>query len=811
MQFADVAVDAEANFLRPFCYSNGSTVLSSGDVVTVPFGRQTLYGIVVNITDTPSFDPSRIRVVHERVQGGPFIDERRLNLGQWISRYYRCGLYSALALMLPPRFIPRLQTKIMPLMKVNEDSPEWASMRPREKHVLELLEASGTKGILESTLIRRLGVDGKSHLNSMIRQRKITRATNLPPIRGKLARRKVFSLTKPLEQALKAVSDSSKVTTSQRETRSSLLRTIESMPDRYIATELVAQFGGGATAWARKNEHIVATEQEFEKDPLHNLEIEPKPGPQLSTEQAIVINTVISSTKRPGRGFLLFGATGSGKTEVYLQLVKHVLSQGKQAIVLVPEISLTEQLLHRFAGRFPERVATLHSGLTDSERLGQWYKVHKGERDIVLGSRSALFAPVNNLGLIVMDEEHEWAYEQHNRGPRYSARAAALRLSQYWGCPLVLGSATPDVGSFFAAERGRLQLLRLPNKTAYRKPTIVHVVDMRNELRHGHSHILSRRLIKSMRSRLANGEQVILFLNRRGYAAFIECLNCGTLRNCTRCELPLTLHLVKEQAKLICHHCGMNTSARSACRLCGGKEVARNGFGIQALEDKLKEDFPGEEIIRWDSDSTKTAAAHTKIWHKAQTGDASILIGTQMVAKGHHFPNVTLAAAVAADIGLSIPDFRAPERTFQILTQLVGRAGRGKVEGEAIIQTFTPAHYAVACAAVQDAESFYQQEITKRSNMWLPPFTRICRLECSDKSNSNGLTKAQGYLAQLRQTQIDTGNTQIELYGPVPAWPHRLRGLYRWRLILKGNNPFALLDVTTVPQGWRLEVDPVST
>jgi primosomal protein N' (replication factor Y) len=509
------------------------------------------------------------------------------------------------------------------------------------------------------------------------------------------------------------------------------------------------------------------------------------------------------------RVFLLHGVTGSGKTEIYLQALAETVRLGKKGIVLVPEIALTPQTIERFAARFPHRVAVLHSKLSLGEQFDEWRRIHRGEFDVVIGSRSALFAPQPGLGLIVIDEEHEWTYKQDN-SPHYHARDAAVKLAETTGAVVVLGSATPDVETFYKAKNGEFTLLSLPERVV---PSIgaalpaVEVVDMREELKAGNRSIFSRALTEAVNDVVANHEQAILFLNRRGGATFIQCRKCGYVLRCRRCGVPLAQHITDKT--LICHQCNTKAPAPAVCPNCASPQIKYLGMGTQKLEQEVGYAFPRARVLRWDSDSTGRKSSDEEILKKFRSGQAEILIGTQMVAKGHDIPSVTLVGVVNADTALNFPDFRAGERTFQLLSQVAGRAGRGQSGGKVVIQTYTPEHYAVRAASGHDYASFYEQEIAYRRQLHFPPFDRLARLLFTHTNDAVCRQQAEKMRDLLLAEKDKRGIAGVSVIGPAPAYLHRLRGRYRWHIILRGTDLSDFLSPLAFPQGCTVDIDPV--
>ena len=524
--------------------------------------------------------------------------------------------------------------------------------------------------------------------------------------------------------------------------------------------------------------------------------------------------------------FLLHGVTGSGKTEVYLRAIAEVLGRGQQAIVLVPEIALTPQTIRRFAARFPGRVTVWHSELAEGERFDVWRRVRTDHpaAQVVVGSRSALFLPFPRLGLIVLDEEHESSYKQE-RTPRYHARTAAVELGRLTGAPVILGSATPALETHFAARRGEICLLSLPQRIRTGEWTDasstlpfppaatlgdlppVSIVDMRQELRAGNRSMFSRALAAGLRHVLQAGQQAILYLNRRGAATFVMCRDCGHVEACPRCAIPLTFH--SEGEALVCHHCNRRYPAPTVCAECKGRRIRYFGAGTERVEETVRQEFPNARTLRWDRDVTGAKGSHDAILSKFTAHEADVLIGTQMIAKGLDLPLVTLVGVVAADTGLFLPDFRAAERTFQLLTQVAGRAGRSTLGGEVIVQTYHPDHYAVVAAGNHDYDAFYRQEMAFRRQQGYPPVRRLARLVYYSTQRAKAQVESTRMAEQLRAEITRLELADIDLIGPAPCFFSQQRGEFRWQIVVRGSDPAVLLRQSPPPLGWRLDIDPV--
>ncbi len=551
------------------------------------------------------------------------------------------------------------------------------------------------------------------------------------------------------------------------------------------------------------------------RDPLSSQVLSPSAPLTLNSAQESAFKAIQASLRRATTEptardvFLLHGVTGSGKTEVYLQALTEAIKLGKRGIVLVPEIALTPQTIERFAARFPGRVAVLHSQLSPGEQFDEWHRIRNGEVDVVIGPRSALFAPQPGLGFIVIDEEHEWTYKQ-DESPRYHARDVAIKLAELTGAVVILGSATPDVESFYRAQGGVYHLIQLPERvTPIQNAPLprVEIVDLREELKAGNRSIFSCSLSRAITSAVAANEQVILFLNRRGAATFIQCRDCGFVLRCRRCDIPLSYHIAEEI--LSCHQCNQRYPVPNLCPQCQSRRIKFLGLGTQKLEQETGHTFTRARLLRWDSDATQQKHAHQEILNRFRAHEADILIGTQMVAKGLDLPLVTLVGIINADTGLNLPDFRAGERTFQLLSQVAGRAGRGTAGGQVIIQTYSPEHYAIQAAARHDYNSFYEKEIAYRRQLHNPPFSKLARLTYTHTNDSACQREAERMQRLIIEERDARGMADLTLIGPAPAFIHRLRGRFRWQVILRGSEPSAFLSQITIPQGWTVDIDPV--
>lgn len=498
---------------------------------------------------------------------------------------------------------------------------------------------------------------------------------------------------------------------------------------------------------------------------------------ELTAQQKQVLDEYINSSDNL---FLLKGVTGSGKTEVYMRMVEDALNKGKSAIVLVPEISLTPQMIERFKGRFGKDVALFHSKLSDGERFDEWFRVKSGKAKLVIGARSAIFLPVKNLGLIIIDEEHENTYKS-DQNPKYQTKEVAEFLSNQKGCKVVLGTATPTIETFYRALIGELKLLELNSRVDGKAMPPMKVVDMRNELKSGNASLFSRELFNEIKEKLSKKEQIILFLNRRGFSTFVSCRSCGYVFKCEECDISMTYH---RNGLLVCHYCGKTKSTPKKCPKCDSKYVKFFGAGTQRVEEEVKKYFKEAKVLRMDVDTTRSKDSYENIYNTFKDGKADILIGTQMISKGLDFKNVTLVGILAADMSINIPDYRASERTFQIITQVAGRAGRGEKQGNVIIQTYTPDHYSLKYAINYDYEGFYEREFTVRALMKYPPFGKILLI--------NAISKKEDLLKQFMH-KISNGikllvekEKDIDVLGPIPCLIAKVKENYRWQIVIKG-------------------------
>jgi primosomal protein N' (replication factor Y) len=559
----------------------------------------------------------------------------------------------------------------------------------------------------------------------------------------------------------------------------SIFKLVQENNGKYNKNELSKKFNISLSSLNTMLKYGFLTQEKVIIERFNSRDFEAYNEKKLNEEQQIVVDTVLNSSSNV---FLLHGVTGSGKTEVYMNLVRHMLNIGKESIILVPEISLTPQMIERFKGRFGKDVCIFHSKLSDGERYDEWMRVKEGRVKVAIGARSAVFLPFNDLGLIVIDEEHENSYKSDS-DPKYNAREIAEVRCSMEHCKLILGSATPSVETYYKANSGKVEYLSIKNRADNALMPEVDIIDMREELNSDNRSILSRKLYKEIQCSLEKNEQVILFLNRRGFSTFVSCRKCGFVFKCQSCDIALTYH--HENHMLHCHYCGKHERAKNACPSCGSKYVKFFGVGTEKVEQEINRYFPKAKTLRMDFDTTRRKNSYEEIYNSFKEGKADILIGTQMIAKGLDFKNVTLVGVIAADLTLNLPDFRAAERTFQLITQVSGRAGRGEKSGKVIVQTYNPENYSIKYSGTNDYLGFYHEEIKIREDMNYPPFSQIMSINFSSKDENLLIKNIQNVGIFLKNKAIEYD--KINMLGPVPCSISKIKDMYRWQIIFKGN------------------------
>jgi primosomal protein N' (replication factor Y) len=812
MNYAEVAVDSpRLHRGQAFSYAIPPGLnIGVGQPVWVPFGSRIVQGIVLQLSDRPAV--AETKEITGIITDSPPLSPVQIKLAQWISEHYFAPMFDALSLMLAPGF-ERRAIVFFQATGSQADLP----LTSEQRQVLDIVSRRTKTSLpdVEKAVGRR---KAKQITDQLLDRQVITRTLELGPARIKPKTLSYIGLTADRQEieAAKARLDKSGAY-KQAELLEFLIGQTKSVPVGEVEKHLHCSL---ATIKALESRRLVSVERRrVRRDPLANLSFTPSPPPVLTSSQQaaseFIDAAIVGKTSASGRPavFLLFGVTGSGKTEIYQRALAHVIAAGKRGICLIPEIALTQQTVERFANRFAGRVAVLHSGLSLGEQFDEWQWIREGNCDVIIGPRSALFAPLPDLGLIIIDEEHEWTYKQEDKSPRYHARDVAIMLAQLSGAVVILGSATPDVGSFHKAQQGEYQLVELKERITPRPSTQqpgysalpeVNVVDLREELKAGNTGLFSCSLSAAMKDALAEREQIILFLNRRGTATFVRCRNCGFVFRCPRCSVALTYHSVEK--RLICHRCRYSIPVPQSCPRCSRRNLGFLGIGTQRVEEEVKHLFPEATVLRWDRDVITSRYAHEELLKNFRDHKADVLIGTQMIAKGLDLPQVTLAGVVNADTGLNFPDFRSGERTFQLLCQVAGRAGRGVKAGKVIIQTYSPDNYIIEAAARHDYLGFYNKEIDYRRRYNYPPFSQLVRLVYSHTDEESCRREAERVYRLIAESRRLAAGSLI---GPVPAFAFRARGRFRWQLFLRGPDPTPTLSQLTLPQGWTIDVDPV--
>ncbi len=804
----------ESPYERAFTYSIPERLaaqIALGQLVWVPFGKRELQGIVVSFSAASPV--AETKDLDSIVDPRPFLTQVHLDLAQWIAHTYLCTYHEAIRLMLPPGIeqVPEIFIALAPAIARDK-------LTEKQTALVELLARAG------ETKLRVLPRDQRAVVDALVKRGLVVKRTEIAPPKAKPKRVKTVRLVaeEPIANLKPAMQAKARAV-------AALLRA----QHNFVWVGVIYAAVECDLAFLRKLETagIIALEEEEQwRDSLAERTFEIGEPPTLTSEQAAAWQTITTQLgtaahPAPRAAFLLHGVTGSGKTEIYMRALAHVIAQGKQGIVLVPEIALTPQTIRRFGARF-QRMAVIHSRLGIGERFDAWRRCRDGLVDVVIGSRSALFAPLPKLGLIVLDEEHDPSYKQSDT-PHYHARDTALELARQVGAAAILGSATPDVETYYRATRGELTLLTLPqrvmghtqviqnsefqipnSKTHYLDLPPVEIVDLRAELKAGNRSMFSRALQRALARGLAAHEQAILFLNRRGTATFILCRDCGLIFKCKRCNNPMTYH--GAGAQLVCHHCNRRDRVPTQCPNCQSARIRYFGTGTEKVETEIQTLFPQARTLRWDLDVTRGQDSHEAILEKFVHRQADILIGTQMIAKGLDLPFVTLVGVISADTALNLPDFRAGERTFQLLTQVAGRAGRSILGGKVIVQTYNPEHYAIQAASTHDYAAFYAREIAFRREQQYPPYSHLIRLLYFAPSEKNAQLETTRLHRLLNERLAQRGLPALDLIGPAPAFFSRVRGEYRYQIILRGADPRALIADLALPLGWRVDVDPVS-
>ena len=800
-----------------------------GHLVRVPFGAQMVQGVVLALIPQPAV--AQTKSVLDLLDPEPALTAAQIELARQLAAATLNSLSAMIELMLPPGLSQ--QADVLYSLSGRWQGTDLKQFPEIQKRLISLLE---TRGALRGRQIDRHfeRVDWRKSAQGLIRQAILHSQSILPPssVRPKFIRTAQLAVTP--EQAEAAMPTLGK-TAATLERRQKALRCLIREPDAVNVTWVYAEAGCNLADLQElaERELIILMESEIFRDSLVKI-VEKEAGKSVSAELNLTpaqesalaeifhafapTNPQSTNSQPPTPPILLHGVTGSGKTEIYLRAAAESIRRGQSAIILVPEIAITPQTVRRFLARFPGQVGLIHSKLSDGERYDTWRRARSGQLKVIIGARSALFAPLPNLGLIVVDECHDNSYYQSDP-PFYHAVAAAEMYARACGAVCILGSATPSVETRFRAtsqpvRADGLKLLELPWRVAgaetegvFSLPP-VSIVDMREELKAGNRGIFSRALAESLAETLERGEQAILYLNRRGTATYVFCRDCGHVVKCPRCETPLTYHLDGGSA-LRCHRCGYTAQMPKTCPACKCDQIRAYGLGSEKVESEVLALLPKARPLRWDWETTREKDAHEMILTHFANHQADVLVGTQMLAKGLDLPLVTLVGIVLADVGLSLPDPFAVERVFQLLTQVAGRAGRSARGGKVILQTFMPENPVIQMAAKHDYAAFFDWEIENRRSVGYPPFAKLVRLEYRHRDNIEAEKQARALSDKLKQALIDQNRSETSLIGPVPCFFARMGGIYRWQVILRGPDPASFLR-GQIPDGWRVEVEPVS-
>lgn len=795
--------------------------LQPGSLVNIPFGRQPVQGIVVELIETPAV--AETKLIEALVDNEPVLTAYQLELAQRMSNDNMATLSQCLDLMVPPGLS---QHADILLQKTDKEIPP--QITPLQKRLLELLTRRGAlRGRQVDAALPK--VSWRESLPALVKLGLLTTCSILPPpaVRPKILRTAQFSANAGWKDDPSVKIGLPGSPALQR--RQAALEFLEEQAIPVNVAWVYAASGASSADLNRLAELglIRLGETEIWRDPLENLKPVLTQPPIFTDEQSAVWQFLARQFAEPAlrKPNLLVGVTGSGKTEIYLRAAAEALAAGKGVIILVPEISLTPQTVKRFFARFPGKVGLVHSKLSAGERYDTWRRIRAGLLPIVVGARSALFSPLPDPGLIIIDESHDPSYRQEDTPPRYHAVNTALALSRLTGAGVLLGSATPDVETLYRFEQERWHVIRMPNRILAHQatPTAVpeyselpptQVVDMRQELTAGNRSAISRVLHNEIAGVLQRGEQAILFLNRRGSASYVFCRECGYVLRCPRCDTQLTWHA--DESALICHTCNYRRQMPRVCPSCGKPDIRQFGLGTQSLEALVLSEFPAARVLRWDADTARYKGAHDLILEHFTQHRADILIGTQMLAKGLDLPLVTLVGVVLADVSLNLPDFRAAERTYQLLTQVAGRAGRSGRGGRVILQTFQPEHYAIRAAAAYDADGFYQTELAWREKAGYPPYSRLLKIEFRHTDALTVQKAAQAAGEQLSAAIAAENYRNTSLIGPVPCFYQKRAGVFRWQLLIRSPDPRAVLEahplVSWQPPGLVVEItlDPIN-
>ncbi|WP_182188433.1 primosomal protein N' [Pectinatus frisingensis] len=737
--------------------------LKTGCRVIVPFGARKMEGFIVRITTVDQTDHT-LKEIIDSIDIEPYFTDKIMSTAHFIADFYLCSLGEALRLFIPGKNSIKINSSYQAI-------PTTASLSASEQSIYNFILKNPDCSLkqiqdfckFDSTALLKELLDNKIIFKNYIYKNRSNKIyTSYVRINKNIVNQTLLdNMTRKKSQK----------------------KLLEFLSDDhlYSINELNKQgFSRSIIKTLSDNNYITITKQRTFRDSYDHVNPANNPFVHLTAEQNAAMAEIIPYIdKNQPHTFLLHGVTGSGKTQIYIETARKVLLQNRQALILVPEIVLTGQLVISLKKYFSSSVVVIHSRLTVNERNDAFVRIRTNSAKIIIGARSAIFAPFLDLGLIVMDEEHDASYKQ-DESPRYHTRDIARKMSQLYNAVLILGSATPSMESYFSACNGTYKLLTMPHRIDNKPLPQINCVDMREELHLGNRHIMSRQLVKLINDTLQKKQQIIIMLNRRGYSTFVMCRSCGLVIKCPQCGLPLVYH---RQNYLQCHHCDIKEPVPTVCPACNSRYIKFFGSGTEKLEQELHETFPTARTIRLDRDTTGKKMAHQNILQQFRAGNYDILLGTQMVAKGHDIPNVTAVGIISADASLNMPDFRAAERCFDLITQTAGRAGRGNVKGQVIIQTYNPEHYAVLSGIRQNYREFYDQELIQRRELFYPPYAKLIKLTIQNENKDHAMDKALQLRTAFRKTFSNSANHQI--IGPAPSIIANFRGVYRFNLLIK--------------------------
>ena len=764
----DVLFPIRQQIAYSYLISSNSSKNLIGFRVVAPLRNKPMIGLIISQQEA---NQEQLKNIIELVDEKPFLPKNLIDILFFISNYYANSPGESLKFILPNKTTPKLIRQLSLVSKINWiQLKEIVGKSSIKYEIMKILMS--VEQISFYKLQNKIKQTITTQVNDLIKESVIKATYNLKEAEISEQRIKFIKLIHNDENKIRSNAHSQKIALNK-------------------LTELNSPIS--VNIFRQINNLSISTINSLEKKGLIQIDehiIERKANQNyktykldftLTTEQSEISKKIIKESNS-FLSHLLFGITGSGKTFVYIDILKHVFNQGKNAIILIPEIALTAQTVARFTAVFGDYIAVLHSRMTDGERYDAWRLLRDGRYKIAIGPRSAILAPLTNIGLIIVDEEHDWSYKQSDQVPKYNARDLAIYRAKQEKCPIILGSATPSIESYQNALVGKYELHELRKRPINIESPEIEVVDLKLELEKRPSKdsiIISQRLSLAIEQCLTLGEQIILFQNKRGYSSYLQCKDCGYINECPNCSISLVYH--KSNQQLVCHFCGYNSFVKQNCSKCSSNNLSLSGFGTQKIEELLNQYFPHAKVLRMDSDTTRKKNSHQLILQQFESQEANILVGTQMISKGLDFPNVTLVGVLNADLGLSIPDFRSAERTYQLISQVAGRSGRGQKKGNVIIQSFQPEHYSIQSAKSSNYNGFFEIETRERKNVNYPPFSRLINIRISSENQNNVFESISIFASQIKRAITDDYN----VLGPVSSPIERINKKFRWQLLIK--------------------------